>query len=97
MPGWITGQIKLEAHCAGLLPPILGMAHPVTSLPCCCLTALLFCRIIKSVVKTFKYLFGLKFEVKGLENFNVDGPAIIVSNHQSILDMMGELLVGGSN
>ncbi|NXX80440.1 PLCB acyltransferase, partial [Urocolius indicus] len=46
-------------------------------------------RIIKNVVKTFKYFFGLKFEVKGLENFEVEGPAIIVSNHQSILDMMG--------
>ncbi|XP_053939919.1 1-acyl-sn-glycerol-3-phosphate acyltransferase beta [Cuculus canorus] len=46
-------------------------------------------RIIKTVVKTFKYFFGLRFEVKGLENFNVEGPAIIVSNHQSVLDMMG--------
>ncbi|NXO29180.1 PLCB acyltransferase, partial [Cisticola juncidis] len=40
-------------------------------------------------VRTFKYFFGLRFEVKGLENFKVEGPAIIVSNHQSILDMMG--------
>ncbi|NXL46528.1 PLCB acyltransferase, partial [Podilymbus podiceps] len=39
--------------------------------------------------RTFKYFFGLRFEVKGLENFEVEGPAIIVSNHQSILDMMG--------
>ncbi|OXB76337.1 UNVERIFIED_CONTAM: hypothetical protein H355_006748 [Colinus virginianus] len=46
-------------------------------------------RIIKTVVKSFKYFFGLRFEVKGLENFEVEGPAIIVSNHQSILDMMG--------
>nr|XP_025950274.1 1-acyl-sn-glycerol-3-phosphate acyltransferase beta [Dromaius novaehollandiae] len=46
-------------------------------------------RIIKAVVKTFKYFFGLRFEVKGLENFEVEGPAIIVSNHQSTLDMMG--------
>ncbi|XP_030362924.1 1-acyl-sn-glycerol-3-phosphate acyltransferase beta [Strigops habroptila] len=46
-------------------------------------------RIIKNVVKTFKYFFGLRFEVKRLENFEVEGPAIIVSNHQSILDMMG--------
>ncbi|KAF1666114.1 1-acyl-sn-glycerol-3-phosphate acyltransferase beta, partial [Aptenodytes patagonicus] len=45
--------------------------------------------IIKTVVKTFKYFFGLRFEVKGLENFEVEGPAIIVSNHQSMLDMMG--------
>lgn len=68
--------------------------HPGYSRPChlpaLLLTAFLFCRIIKTVVKTFKYFFGLRFEVKGLENFEVEGPAIIVSNHQSILDMMGE-------
>uniref|UniRef100_U3I8P6 1-acylglycerol-3-phosphate O-acyltransferase n=1 Tax=Anas platyrhynchos platyrhynchos TaxID=8840 RepID=U3I8P6_ANAPP len=52
-------------------------------------SSLLFPRIIKTVVRTFKYFFGLRFEVKGLENFEVEGPAIIVSNHQSILDMMG--------
>ncbi|NWU43509.1 PLCB acyltransferase, partial [Hylia prasina] len=46
-------------------------------------------RIIKAVVRTFKYFFGVRFEVKGLENFKVEGPAVIVSNHQSILDMMG--------
>ncbi|XP_014798561.1 PREDICTED: 1-acyl-sn-glycerol-3-phosphate acyltransferase beta [Calidris pugnax] len=46
-------------------------------------------RIIRAVVRTFKYFLGLRFEVKGLENFKVEGPAIIVSNHQSILDMMG--------
>ncbi|NXP02417.1 PLCB acyltransferase, partial [Thinocorus orbignyianus] len=46
-------------------------------------------RIIKAVVRTFKYFLGVRFEVKGLENFKVEGPAIIVSNHQSILDMMG--------
>lgn len=48
------------------------------------------------MVKTFKYFFGLRFEVKGLENFEVEGPAIIVSNHQSMLDMMGEQLEGGT-
>ncbi|NXK62417.1 PLCB acyltransferase, partial [Sylvietta virens] len=46
-------------------------------------------RIIRAFVRTFKYFFGVKFEVKGLENFKVEGPVIIVSNHQSILDMMG--------
>ncbi|XP_064325137.1 1-acyl-sn-glycerol-3-phosphate acyltransferase beta isoform X2 [Phalacrocorax carbo] len=46
-------------------------------------------RIIRTVVRTFKYFFGLRFEVEGLEHFKVEGPAIIVSNHQSTLDMMG--------
>ncbi|XP_063288927.1 1-acyl-sn-glycerol-3-phosphate acyltransferase beta [Pelobates fuscus] len=46
-------------------------------------------RVISMFVRTMKYVFGLRFEVKGLENFNVDGPCVIISNHQSILDMMG--------
>ncbi|XP_060107205.1 1-acyl-sn-glycerol-3-phosphate acyltransferase beta [Heteronotia binoei] len=46
-------------------------------------------RIIKNVVRSFKYLYGLRFDVKGLEHFEVEGPCVIVSNHQSILDMMG--------
>ncbi|XP_040180039.1 1-acyl-sn-glycerol-3-phosphate acyltransferase beta [Rana temporaria] len=46
-------------------------------------------RIIRAFVRTMKYFFGLRFEVKGLENFQVDGPCVIISNHQSILDMMG--------
>ncbi|KAM3825630.1 1-acyl-sn-glycerol-3-phosphate acyltransferase beta [Vipera latastei] len=45
--------------------------------------------IIKNVVRSFKYLYGLRFEVKGLEHFEIEGPCVIVSNHQSILDMMG--------
>ncbi|KAM8934313.1 1-acyl-sn-glycerol-3-phosphate acyltransferase beta [Pelodytes ibericus] len=45
--------------------------------------------VISQFVRTMKYIFGLRFEVKGLENFNVEGPCVIISNHQSILDMMG--------
>lgn len=85
------GSLSQSSSC--LLPPRLGTAAPV--LPALLLTAFLFCRIIRAFVRTFKYFFGLRFEVKGLENFKVEGPAIIVSNHQSILDMMGEQLVGG--
>ncbi|KAM4696771.1 1-acyl-sn-glycerol-3-phosphate acyltransferase beta [Rhinophrynus dorsalis] len=46
-------------------------------------------RIIRNFVRTMKYVFGLRFEVKGLENFRYEGPCVIVSNHQSVLDMMG--------
>ncbi|XP_034283050.1 1-acyl-sn-glycerol-3-phosphate acyltransferase beta [Pantherophis guttatus] len=45
--------------------------------------------LIKNVVRTFKYVYGLRFEVKGLEHFEIEGPCVIVSNHQSILDMIG--------
>lgn len=58
------------------------MSHPS-------LLPVFFSRIIKNVVRSFKYLYGLRFEVKGLEHFEIEGPCVIVSNHQSILDMMG--------
>ncbi|XP_036272836.1 1-acyl-sn-glycerol-3-phosphate acyltransferase beta [Pipistrellus kuhlii] len=45
--------------------------------------------IISWFVRTFKYLFGLRFSVKGREELWKDRPCVIVSNHQSILDMMG--------
>ncbi|XP_042334013.1 1-acyl-sn-glycerol-3-phosphate acyltransferase beta isoform X2 [Sceloporus undulatus] len=45
--------------------------------------------IIKNVVRSFKYFYGVRFETKGLEHFEIEGPCVIVSNHQSILDMMG--------
>ncbi|XP_004410761.1 PREDICTED: 1-acyl-sn-glycerol-3-phosphate acyltransferase beta isoform X1 [Odobenus rosmarus divergens] len=46
-------------------------------------------RIIKWFVSKFKYIFGLRFETKGLQKLEVDHPCVIISNHQSILDMMG--------
>ncbi|KAF6326884.1 1-acylglycerol-3-phosphate O-acyltransferase 2 [Rhinolophus ferrumequinum] len=45
--------------------------------------------IISWFVRTFKYIYGLRFEIKGRQKLEVDHPCVIVSNHQSILDMMG--------
>ncbi|XP_036983656.1 1-acyl-sn-glycerol-3-phosphate acyltransferase beta [Artibeus jamaicensis] len=45
--------------------------------------------IISWFVRSFKYLYGLRFDVKGHRKLTVDRPCVIVSNHQSILDMMG--------
>lgn len=45
--------------------------------------------IISWFVRSFKYLYGLRFDVKGRQKLTVDHPCVIVSNHQSILDMMG--------
>uniref|UniRef100_G3TNK6 1-acyl-sn-glycerol-3-phosphate acyltransferase n=2 Tax=Loxodonta africana TaxID=9785 RepID=G3TNK6_LOXAF len=45
--------------------------------------------IISWFVRSFKYLYGLRFEVHGLEKLEADQPCVIISNHQSILDMMG--------
>uniref|UniRef100_A0A8D2H3U8 1-acyl-sn-glycerol-3-phosphate acyltransferase n=1 Tax=Urocitellus parryii TaxID=9999 RepID=A0A8D2H3U8_UROPR len=46
-------------------------------------------RIISWFVRSFKYAYGLRFDIKGRENLEVDRPCVIISNHQSILDMMG--------
>lgn len=55
--------------------------------------------IISWFVRSFKYAYGLRFEIKGRGKLEVDHPCVIISNHQSILDMMGRLgqegLVGG--
>lgn len=45
--------------------------------------------IISRFVRSFKYVYGLRFEVSGQKKLEVDGPCVIISNHQSILDMMG--------
>ncbi|XP_039714830.1 1-acyl-sn-glycerol-3-phosphate acyltransferase beta isoform X2 [Pteropus medius] len=46
-------------------------------------------RIISWFIRSFKYLYGLRFDVKGRQKLEVDRPCVIISNHQSILDMMG--------
>uniref|UniRef100_A0A8C3VNJ4 1-acyl-sn-glycerol-3-phosphate acyltransferase n=1 Tax=Catagonus wagneri TaxID=51154 RepID=A0A8C3VNJ4_9CETA len=45
--------------------------------------------IISWFVRSFKYLYGLRFEIKGRQGLEADRSCVIVSNHQSILDMMG--------
>ncbi|XP_062937864.1 1-acyl-sn-glycerol-3-phosphate acyltransferase beta isoform X3 [Cynocephalus volans] len=45
--------------------------------------------IISWFMRTFKYVYGLRFEVQGRPKLEVDQPCVIISNHQSILDMMG--------
>lgn len=45
--------------------------------------------IISWFVRSFKYIYGLRFEIKGRQKLQVDHPCVIISNHQSILDMMG--------
>lgn len=47
-------------------------------------------RIIQWFVLSFKYVFGLRFEIKGRQKLELDHPCVIISNHQSILDMMGK-------
>ncbi|XP_031306729.2 1-acyl-sn-glycerol-3-phosphate acyltransferase beta [Camelus dromedarius] len=45
--------------------------------------------IISWFVRSFKYIYGLRFEIKGRQKLEEDRSCVIISNHQSILDMMG--------
>ncbi|XP_001372646.3 1-acyl-sn-glycerol-3-phosphate acyltransferase beta isoform X1 [Monodelphis domestica] len=46
-------------------------------------------RIVKKFVRVFKYFYGLRLEAHGVEKLHDDKPCVIISNHQSILDMIG--------
>lgn len=46
-------------------------------------------RIIRSLVRHVKYLLGLRFQVSGWEHLQTEGPYVIISNHQSSLDVLG--------
>lgn len=46
-------------------------------------------RIIRSLVRHVKYLLGLRIEVSGWEHLQTEGPYVIISNHQSSLDVLG--------
>ena len=48
------------------------------------------CRIIRNLVRHVKYFLGLRFEVSGWEHLQTEGPYVIISNHQSSLDVLGE-------
>lgn len=42
------------------------------------------------MVRHVKYLLGLRFEVSGWEHLQTEGPYVVISNHQSSLDVLGE-------
>ncbi|XP_054834960.1 1-acyl-sn-glycerol-3-phosphate acyltransferase alpha isoform X1 [Eublepharis macularius] len=46
-------------------------------------------KIIRSMMLHVKYLYGIKIDVRGIENFNIKEPYVVVSNHQSSLDLLG--------
>lgn len=41
-----------------------------------------------------KYLYGIRVEVRGAHHFPPSQPYVVVSNHQSSLDLLGETLIG---
>ncbi|XP_049593385.1 1-acyl-sn-glycerol-3-phosphate acyltransferase beta isoform X2 [Syngnathus scovelli] len=46
-------------------------------------------RIVRGLVRHVKYFLGLRFEVSGWEHLQTPGPYVIISNHQSSLDVLG--------
>lgn len=46
-------------------------------------------RIIRFLVRHVKYLLGLRMDVSGWEHLQIEGPYVIISNHQSSLDILG--------
>ncbi|XP_039636812.1 1-acyl-sn-glycerol-3-phosphate acyltransferase beta isoform X3 [Perca fluviatilis] len=46
-------------------------------------------RIIRGLVRHVKYFLGLRFDVSGWEHLQTEGPYVIISNHQSSLDVLG--------
>lgn len=51
-------------------------------------------RIIRFMVRHVKYFLGLRFEVSGWEHLQTEGPYVIISNHQSSLDVLGRCCAG---
>ncbi|XP_029440603.1 1-acyl-sn-glycerol-3-phosphate acyltransferase alpha isoform X2 [Rhinatrema bivittatum] len=46
-------------------------------------------KILRFMLLHIKYLYGIKIEVRGWENFSLKEPYVVVSNHQSELDLLG--------
>ncbi|XP_051960082.1 1-acyl-sn-glycerol-3-phosphate acyltransferase beta [Xyrauchen texanus] len=50
-------------------------------------------RVIRFMVRHVKYFLGLRYEVSGWQHLQTDGPYVIISNHQSSLDVLGVMEV----
>ncbi|XP_020641310.3 1-acyl-sn-glycerol-3-phosphate acyltransferase alpha [Pogona vitticeps] len=46
-------------------------------------------KVLRLCIKPLKYFCGIKITVKGSENLNIKEPYVIVSNHQSCIDLLG--------
>lgn len=47
-------------------------------------------RILRLMLLHLKYLYGIRVEVRGTHHFPASQPYVVVSNHQSSLDLLGE-------
>lgn len=46
-------------------------------------------RVIRFMVRHVKYFLGLRYETSGWQHLQTEGPYVIISNHQSSLDVLG--------
>lgn len=47
-------------------------------------------KILRLMLLHIKYLYGIRVEVRGAQHFPPTQPYVVVSNHQSSLDLLGE-------
>ena len=45
------------------------------------------------IIREVRRLFGIDIEVRGTEHLNGEEPAVVVANHQTSLDFLGELFM----
>ncbi|KYO27389.1 1-acyl-sn-glycerol-3-phosphate acyltransferase alpha [Alligator mississippiensis] len=50
-------------------------------------------KILRSMLQHVKHLYGIRMDVRGLEHFDLKEPYVVVSNHQSSLDLLGMMEV----
>ncbi|MBN3273776.1 PLCA acyltransferase, partial [Polyodon spathula] len=50
-------------------------------------------KVLQFMLLHIKYLYGIKIDVKGWENFPLKEPYVVVSNHQSSIDLLGMMEV----
>lgn len=51
-------------------------------------------KILRLLLLHVKYLYGIRVEVRGAHHFPPTQPYVVVSNHQSSLDLLGEASQG---
>nr|XP_056723350.1 1-acyl-sn-glycerol-3-phosphate acyltransferase alpha-like [Euleptes europaea] len=50
-------------------------------------------RVLRFIMLPLKYILGIKISVRGAANLNLEGPYVMVANHQSNVDYLGMLQI----
>lgn len=83
-----------RAAAARSSPPAQSSADPLpTRVPLPYLVPYL-CRLLRAALLPLKRLYGIRMRVWGSEQLQLQGPFVIVCNHQASLDLMGACRMG---